>query len=135
MGVFCLVEEIKGEEMRSSLLKVVPFPAFYSSALIFSITLITIEHTHNRLHTDSQLKRRYTSILSAVKSTLTNIPTHAHTQTTRLGTNMNTYSAQTHTHTHTHMHSSLKLQRNIPSRSHRETIRSELAGPSAAKRN
>lgn len=28
MGVFCLVEEIKGEKMRSSLLKVVPSPLF-----------------------------------------------------------------------------------------------------------
>lgn len=46
VGVLCLVEEFEGEDVRPSLLKLAPLPSFYSFLdLIFSITLITIEHT------------------------------------------------------------------------------------------
>lgn len=42
----CFGKEFEGEDVRPSLLKIAPLPSFYSSLdLIFSTTLITIEHT------------------------------------------------------------------------------------------
>lgn len=94
----------------------------------------SLSHTHTRL-----MIHRHMGTLSAVKSTHTNTPMQTLPCTCK-----HTYNIPIHQHTHTHILSTththpkpslLKPQRNTSSRSHRETRKSTVAGPSVARRD